>query len=118
MIFDPSAFDFLENKCQQPEEIDIRRTSLLMKFDPLCQPLSSLSATNTPKAVPVLKKLSEEESLTENESTDNPVLLKLNETLPSAAAPPSPPSVSSGIQITAKSVKVSFYSCLRKGWKK
>lgn len=93
MIFDPSAFDFFEAKGQQEQEADIRRTSLLLRFDPFCQQLQ----TDKPKTVPpALKELREEEPIPENEVAVAP-LLKLNQTLPA----------SPGIQITAKSVKVS-----------
>lgn len=97
MIFDPSAFDFLEGKGQHDEGVDIRRTSLLLRFDPLCQ--QQLLAEK-PKAVPALNDLREEEPIPEDDSP----LLKLSQTLPA----------SPGIQITAKSIKVSCSLC--EGW--
>lgn len=87
MIFDPSAFDFLEGKGQQEQEVDIRRTSLLLRFDPLCQQLQQ----DKPKTNSlVLNELKEEELIPENEVVVAPLL-----------------NQSPGIQITAKSVKVS-----------
>ncbi|KAL5273433.1 TACC1 family protein [Megaselia abdita] len=86
VIFDPSAFDFLEGKGQQEQEVDIRRTSLLLRFDPLCQQLQA----DKPKAALILKDLKEEEN-----EVSSPLLLKLNQTIPG----------SPGIQITTKSVK-------------
>lgn len=82
VFFDPSAFDFLEGKGKQEEAVDIRRTSLLLRFDPLCQ---------QPKSV--LNNLREEEPIPENE------LKTVTETEVSSNSP--------GIQITTKSVKVS-----------
>lgn len=88
VIYDPSAFEFLESKGKSQQDLDsIRRTSLLLKFDPLCQQIE-----NSKPAPSSLDNLKEEP---ENEIS--PALLRLNQEIPSSL----------GIQITTKSLKVS-----------